>query len=136
MRLLNLDMDPFVVASSLRMVIAQRLMRVLCVHCKQPIDRASLLQNFAAVDVPANETLYTRKGCERCNQSGYSGRTGVYEILQGGDEMTDAINRRATLGEIREIAQKNGMRTLRERALELCGSGITTVEEVVRVTAE
>ena len=136
MRLLNLDMDPFVVASSLRMVIAQRLIRILCQQCKTPVDRATLLQNHAAIDVPEKGDLFTFKGCDKCSQSGYAGRTGIYEILQGGDEMTDAINRRAPLGEIREIAEKNGMSTLRQRAIDLCSRGMTTVEEVVRVTAE
>jgi type IV pilus assembly protein PilB len=136
MRLLNLDMDPFVVASSLRMVIAQRLMRTLCPACKKPIKRAELLEHFNALDVPDTEDLFTKGGCAKCNQSGYSGRMGIFEILQGGDEMTDAINRRAPLGEIRELAEKNGMRSLRTRALQLCAAGTTSVEEVVRVTAE
>ncbi|MEO8217339.1 MAG: GspE/PulE family protein [Acidobacteriota bacterium] len=136
MRLLNLDMDPFVVASSLRMVVAQRLMRTLCPDCKKPAKRADLLKQFNAIDVPAVDDLFTKGGCPKCNQSGYAGRMGIFEILQGGDEMTDVINRRAPLGEIRELAEKNGMRSLRTRALELCGRGATTVEEVVRVTAE
>jgi type IV pilus assembly protein PilB len=136
MRLLNLDMDPFVVASSLRMVIAQRLMRTLCPECKKPIKRSDLLKHFNAIDVPDVDDLFTKGGCSKCNESGYAGRMGIFEILQGGDEMTDAINRRAPLGEIRELAEKNGMRSLRQRALELCGGGTTTVEEVVRVTAE
>ncbi len=136
MRLLNLDMDPFVVASSLRMVIAQRLMRLLCKACRKPASREELLGTYSKHDVPEKGKLFVKGGCDRCNGSGYTGRTGVYEILEGGDEMTDAINRRAPLGEIRTIAEKHGMRTLRKRALELCAEGVTTVEEVMRVTAE
>ena len=132
MRLLNLDMDPFVVASSLRMIVAQRLMRRLC-ECKVPITGKSCSSNFASIDVPEKGSLFTRGGCAKCNDSGYSGRSGIFEILLGGDEMTDSINRRAPLGEIREIAEKGGMRSLRQRALELCAAGQTTVEEVVRV---
>jgi type IV pilus assembly protein PilB len=136
MRLLNLDMDPFIVASSLRMVIAQRLMRTLCKECKKPITRTELLKTHHPIDIPETENLFTRGGCPKCNGSGYGGRKGIFEILQGGDEMTDAINRRASLGEIREIAEKAGMKNLRQRALETCARGMTTVEEVVRVTAE
>jgi type IV pilus assembly protein PilB len=136
MRLLNLDMDPFIVASSLRMVVAQRLMRTLCKECKKPIKRGELLKSHHPIDVPENEDLFTRGSCPKCNETGYAGRIGIFEILQGGDQMTDAINRRATLGEIREIAEKAGMKNLRQRALEACARGITTVEEVVRVTAE
>jgi len=135
MRLLNLDMDPFVVASSLRMVVAQRLMRTLC-SCKRPVKRDVLLAEHNRMDVPEVDEMFTRGGCPKCNQTGYAGRIGIFEILQGGDEMTEAINRRSPLGEIRSIAEKNGMRSLRERALSLCGTGVTTVEEVVRVTAE
>ena len=136
MRLLNLDVDPFVVASSLRMVIAQRLMRTLCPHCKKPVSREELLSRFNAIDVPESGTIFSQVGCAKCNQTGYTGRLGVFEILQGGDTMTDAINRRAPLGEIRDIARDRGMHSLRERALELCSRGMTTVEEVIRVTAE
>lgn len=136
MRLLNLDMDPFVVASSLRMVVAQRLMRTLCPRCKRPVKRDELLKSFLSIDVPEVDELFVRGGCASCNETGYSGRRGIFEILQGGDEMTDAINRRAPLGEIRVIAERNGMHSLRERALMVCASGETSVEEVVRVTAE
>lgn len=136
MRLLNLDMDPFIVASSLRMVIAQRLIRVLCDSCKASAERAKLVSEGGIDDLPENGTYFEPAGCAKCNQTGYVGRTGVYEILQGGDEMTDAINRRAPLGEIREIAQRAGMRTLRERAVELCAAGKTSAAEVIRVTAE
>jgi type IV pilus assembly protein PilB len=135
MRLLNLDMDPFVVAASLRMVVAQRLMRTLCA-CKVPIKRAELLTKFNPIDVPEAEDLFTRGGCDKCMQTGYAGRTGIFEILLGGDQMTDAINRRAPLGEIRTIAETGGMKSLRERALQACARGVTTVEEVIRVTAE
>ncbi|MHB0968186.1 MAG: GspE/PulE family protein [Thermoanaerobaculia bacterium] len=135
MRLLNLDMDPFVVAASLRMVVAQRLMRTLC-SCKVPIKRAELLTKFNPIDVPETEDLFTRGACAKCNETGYSGRTGIFEILLGGDQMTDAINRRAPLGEIRTIAEAGGMKSLRERALQACARGVTTVEEVIRVTAE
>jgi len=100
------------------------------------VNGAELLKRFNAIDVPEVDDLFTKGGCAKCNESGYAGRMGIFEILQGGDEMTDAINRRAPLGEIRELAERNGMRSLRTRALELCGGGTTTVEEVVRVTAE
>jgi type IV pilus assembly protein PilB len=135
MRLLNLDMDPFVVAASLRMVVAQRLMRTLCA-CKIPIKRAELLTKFNPIDIPETEDLFTRGTCPKCNETGYAGRTGIFEILLGGDQMTDAINRRAPLGEIRTIAEAGGMKSLRERALQACARGVTTVEEVIRVTAE
>jgi len=138
MRLLNLDLDPFVVASSLRLILAQRLMRLLCAECKNPVSREELLKRHDPIDVPTEpDQLFEKgKGCERCNLTGFKGRTGIFEILQGGDEMADAINARAPLGEIRRIAREGGMTTLRERALAVCGEGRSSVEEVIRVTAE
>jgi type IV pilus assembly protein PilB len=136
MRLLNLDMDPFVVASSLRMVISQRLIRTLCEACRQPVSRAELLKRFNHADVPMAGDLFTFSGCAKCGQTGYGGRMGVFEILESNDEMADAITRRAALGAIRSIAESGGMTSLRQRALTLCAEGRTTVDEVVRVTAE
>ncbi|HUO84924.1 MAG TPA: GspE/PulE family protein [Thermoanaerobaculia bacterium] len=137
MRLLNLDLDPFVVASSVRMVLAQRLMRVLCPECKRRVSRDDLIARHGTADVPESDSLYDRgEGCAVCNGTGYKGRTGVFEILEGGDAMADAINRRAPLGEIRAIARDNGMLSLRERALAVFMEGRSTFDEVLRVTAE
>jgi type IV pilus assembly protein PilB len=138
MRLLNLDehIDPFVVASSLRMVIAQRLIRTLCNECKKPLPRADALARYSTDDVPPEGELFTRGGCLRCNESGYAGRIGIFEILETSDELADAVSRRAPLAEIRALGERGGMRSLRQRALSLCAEGRTTVDEVVRVTAE
>ncbi|HYH09642.1 MAG TPA: GspE/PulE family protein [Thermoanaerobaculia bacterium] len=136
MRLLNLEMDPFVVASSLRMVIAQRLIRTLCSACRQPVSRTELLDRFHHADIPVAGELYTTGGCEQCGDTGYDGRRGLFEILETNDEMADAISRGAPLIEIRGIAEKTGMTSLRNRALAMCAQGLTTVDEVVRVTAE
>jgi type IV pilus assembly protein PilB len=136
MRLLNLEMDPFVVASSLRMVIAQRLIRTLCSACRQPVSRTELLDRFHHADIPVDGELYTTGGCEQCGDTGYDGRRGLFEILETNDEMADAISRGAPLIEIRGIAEKTGMTSLRNRALAMCAQGLTTVDEVVRVTAE
>jgi len=135
MRLLNLDMDPFVVASSLRIVLAQRLIRLLCEKCKMPVSRAEAIAKYSGVN-PPDGTFFAARGCDACGQSGYTGRIGVFEILESSDEMADAIGRRAPLGEIRAIAERSGMQSLRHRALQISAEGRTTIDEVVRVTAE
>ncbi len=135
MRLLNLDMDPFIVASSIRLVIAQRLIRTLCNACKRPITRDDILADRRTTERPVGGT-FAPHGCPQCNQTGYTGRIGVFEILEGTDEMADAINRRANLGEIRAIAERHGMMSLRERAMDLYRQGRTSLDEVIRVTAE
>lgn len=136
-RLLDLGVDPFVVASSLRLIMAQRLLRVLCDACKTEVTRDKLQEASVHGGLGTlPETIYAKNGCPKCNGTGFSGRTGIYEILEQSDALTEAVNSRATLTKIRDIAARSGMRTLRESALELCARGRTTVEEVIRVTSE
>lgn len=136
MRLLNLDMDPFVIASSLRLVVAQRLIRTLCEFCRKSVTREELLSRHLPAEIPEEGNFFARVGCSRCNETGYTGRIGVFEVLERTDEMADAIARRASLSEIRSIAERGGTRSLREHALMLVASGRTSVEEMIRVTAE
>jgi type IV pilus assembly protein PilB len=136
-RLLDLKVDPFVVASSVRLIMAQRLMRVLCDACKIEVKRDKQQEAALHGDLGTlPETIFAKNGCSECNGTGFSGRTGIYEILEQSDALTEAVNNRSTLTTIRDIAARTGMRTLRESALELCASGRTTVEEVIRVTSE
>jgi type II secretory ATPase GspE/PulE/Tfp pilus assembly ATPase PilB-like protein len=101
------------------------------------VKRSELQEAFLQGDLHTlPETIHQKKGCPKCNGTGYSGRTGIYEIMEWNDELTEAVNRKAELTTIREIAARRGMRTLRESALDLCARGRTTVEEVIRVTAE
>ena len=86
--------------------------------------------------MPESGELYLRGACEKCNETGYTGRIGIFEVLERTDDMADAIARRASLGEIRDIAERGGTRSLREHALMLAARGRTSVEEVVRVSAE
>ena len=132
-RLVEMGIEPFLVASSVRCVIAQRLARVLCTGCKRPIRlEADLLARSgfnASQDIEAFEAV----GCPRCSGSGYRGRVGIYEIMPVSDEIRDLALHSASADRIMETARAQGMRTLREDAFEKVRQGVTGVDEVLRV---
>lgn len=130
-RLLDLDVAPYLVASTVEAVLAQRLVRVVCRHCREPLEPGAAFGDvIASADPPTR--VYVGRGCDACRGTGFRGRTGVYELLVLDDEIREALQRGA--GEIRRLAVQRGMRTLREDGLRLVREGITTVEEVLRVT--
>jgi type II secretion system protein E len=133
-RLLDIGLEPFLVASSVEAFIAQRLVRKICPKCKEK----------AKLSTPGSEkkkrsettTVYRGKGCKECGNTGYMGRTGIYEILRVTDDMRKLILEKASSDVIKEKAVKAGMRTLRQDGWEKVLAGITTPEEVIRVTQE
>jgi general secretion pathway protein E len=130
-RLIDMGIEPFMVASTLSAVLAQRLVRRICPHCREEYrpDR-----EYAGITLP--ETLYRGRGCEKCFQLGTTGRTGIYELLPIDAELCSMIIRRTSTQEIKEYAIARGMRTLRDDGLEKAFAGVTTLEEVLRVTQE
>jgi type IV pilus assembly protein PilB len=134
-RLFNLGVEPYLVGASLGGVLAQRLVRKLCQTCKDPyvpsINEKRLLEKFNC----AADTLYRPKGCPRCRNIGYYGRIGIYELLLTEDTISERISQGASLNDIREVARTLGMKTLRADGLDKVKAGITTMEEVYRVTA-
>jgi len=134
-RLIDMGVEPFLVASSVGGIIAQRLVRRICSGCKVQIDpSASMLKaiNMEGKDV----TLYKGEGCRGCNGSGYKGRAGIYEVLTVNEEIRELVVDNASADRIRNVAMKDGMKTLRLDGIDKALEGITTVEEVLRVTAE
>jgi type IV pilus assembly protein PilB len=135
-RLLDIGVKPFLVASSVRAIMAQRLVRMICDNCKEPYtprdtDFASLGPN---ADLLRSVQLYHGRGCDRCSLSGYSGRRGIFEIVRISDEIRHMIFESAPANELRQRAREGGMRTLREDGLRKVAAGLTTIEEVLRVT--
>jgi len=137
-RLVDMDVEPFLVSSTLRGAIAQRLVRVICRACKEPIAfDAAAYRNLADAGPLANvTTVYRGRGCDRCKFTGYIGRTAIFEILTLNERIERLILRRASTGEIREEALAAGMRSLRQDGLAKVAAGTTTIEEVLRVTQE
>jgi len=138
MRLIDMGIDPIYVGSALRIVVAQRLMRKVCQKCKKEYipDDDELQKLQITRDFIKDATLYIGEGCPACSGSGYKGRVAIYEIMPMTPAMSELVFKRADLNEIRKQAEKDGMRTLRSVALEKWKSGITTSEEIIRVTAE
>ena len=137
-RLLNMNVEPFLITSSLLMVGAQRLLRKICPNCKESykISPESLKELGADPGDFADTKFYRGKGCGHCEKTGYSGRIGLIEILTLDEEINSLIFKRASAYEIKNLARKKGMRTLRENGFKKVTAGVTTLEEVVRVTAK
>ncbi|BBE50697.1 putative type II secretion system protein HxcR [Ferriphaselus amnicola] len=134
-RLVDMGVEPFLLASSLIGVGAQRLVRCLCLACRRPYA-ADAAQLRILGCTPIAGTLYAAQGCPACNRSGYRGRTGIYELLMVDDELRRLVHDRASEQTLRTHAQARGMRTLRDDGMRLAALGIISLEEVVRVTGE
>lgn len=135
-RLLDLGLEPFLITATLEGVIAQRLVRRICNNCKAQYEpnEEQLFELALKPEDVVGKVFYYGKGCENCNNTGYRGRMGIYEIMTLDDEMRDAIIKHASTQVIREMARKRGMRTLRACGLMGIFDGITTIEEVARET--
>jgi type IV pilus assembly protein PilB len=137
-RLLDMGVEPFLVASSLIVTVAQRLVRCICPDCKEPLD----LPPEALVDlgVPEEEIYdfkcYKGKGCTKCSNIGYRGRLSLFEVMPTTDEIQELTLRRAPANELKRAAIQSGMRTLRQSGIAKIRQGITTIEEVLRVTVD
>ncbi|HJV91057.1 MAG TPA: type IV-A pilus assembly ATPase PilB [Holophagaceae bacterium] len=138
-RLMNMGVEPFLVATSVNIICAQRLTRRLCNACKQPEDHpmpAEALQKvgFTDEEIKRGFTLYKPVGCDVCNKRGYKGRVGLYEILEMSEGLKDMILTGASAIELREQAVKEGMITLRRSGCRKVIDGVSTIEEICRET--
>jgi type IV pilus assembly protein PilB len=133
-RLIDLGLEPFMVASALVGVVSIRLVRVICPRCKETYEAdASTLQKIGGIGLEGNVTLYRGAGCPHCRQAGFTGRTGIFEVLAVDDAMRGLIVRGASEAEIRDMAVKGGMRPIGEDGLGKTLNGTTTLDEVTRV---
>jgi type IV pilus assembly protein PilB len=135
-RLLNMGIEPFLVASSVMLIMAQRLLRRVCAACKVPVavPPQALVDVGLSSEQVASMTCYKGTGCELCSSTGYKGRVAIYEVIRLSPELRDLVLSGASALEIKRAAIQQGMRTLRMSGIAKLCEGITTVEEVVRVT--
>ena len=134
-RLVDIGVEPFLISSSMLAVIAQRLVRVLCEHCKEPYKPDMTLQALGVrPDRLSKYTFYRAKGCDQCFHTGYRGRIGIYEIMLMGYKLKTLIQHTYDSFQIKQEALKLGMVTLRRDGIDKVLRGITTIEEVIRVT--
>jgi type IV pilus assembly protein PilB len=134
-RLYNIGIEPYLVGATVVGVLAQRLVRKLCQHCKEVYEPAASERRQVERFAGNIDKLYRPKGCSRCRNLGYSGRIGIYELLVPDDAMVEKISQGAPLNAIRELSKAQNMKSLRGDGIEKVKSGITTMEEVYRVTA-
>jgi general secretion pathway protein E len=132
-RLIDMGIEPFLIASSLICVLAQRLVRVICPHCKESYTPSEQELSYMKIKNPPSQ-LFRGKGCDKCLGKGYLGRTGIYELLELNPEIRAMISDRKDANALVEAARKLGFKTLQENAIEKITGGITTLEEVLRLT--
>ena len=133
-RLLDMGVENYLISSALIGVLAQRLVRVICKSCKEPAKVASALIEELGTCGHKNIKAFHGKGCNVCSQTGYRGRAGIYELLIVDDSIRQLILAKSTAQKIRDFSRSQGMTTLREDGWKKVATGITTVEEVLRVT--
>lgn len=140
-RLDNMGIEPFLISSTVIMCVAQRLLRKICEKCDEPyeVDIETLQPYDVTPEAFAGEdkiTLHKGHGCDNCGKTGYKGRLACYEIMVATPEIKDLINKRTATYEIKNMARKQGMRTIREDALQKVLDGKTTIDEMLRITSK
>jgi type II secretory ATPase GspE/PulE/Tfp pilus assembly ATPase PilB-like protein len=148
-RLMDMGVKPFLIPSTLRIVISQRLIRTLCPNCKMKVKpsikiRDYILEKLKNLPLAAKESfkipdplfIYEAKGCDKCNNTGYSDRAGLYEVLSMNDEIAEIIFKTPAEHLIFQAAQKQGMITMEQEGIFKVLAGETTIEEITRVTTE
>ena len=135
-RLMDMGVDSYLIADSVVGIIAQRLVRRLCPHCKKAVKATPTQLEYMGYGNERDMTIYEPVGCDRCNKTGYHGRIGVYEIMEITPQLKSLISRRATANELKDEAVRGGMSTLRMSASRLVKEGITTYKEILSVSFE
>jgi type IV pilus assembly protein PilB len=135
-RLRDMGVPTFLITATVEAILAQRLVRKICVQCRTQFDPSDelLLELQLPIEKARQYKFYYGKGCQRCNNSGYKGRCGIYELLDMSDDIRDMISSDASVDDMRNLARSQGMTTLRESGLKLIFDGVSTIDEVVRET--
>jgi type II secretory ATPase GspE/PulE/Tfp pilus assembly ATPase PilB-like protein len=138
-RLVNMGIEPYLVAASLCAALAQRLVRRICKNCKvedQELSRRIRAEMAEVLGVPAEDVkAWKGKGCIECNHTGYRGRVAIYEFFLMDEELQDMVASHRTTGDLRKAAIERGMRTLRMDGWEKVAAGMTSIEEITRITS-
>ncbi len=135
-RLRDMGIPPFLITATVESILAQRLVRKICVECRTQFEPSDEL--LMELQLPLAQArkykFYYGRGCPRCNNTGYKGRTGIYELMEINDDVRDMISSDASIDEIRNLARSQGMTSLRESGLKMIFDGISTIDEIVRET--
>jgi type IV pilus assembly protein PilB len=135
-RLLNMGIEPFLVTASVNLVLAQRLARKICDECREPFEvEEGVLADVGFRGDELKGTVYKGKGCRSCNGSGYRGRIALYEVMPFSDRLRQMVLEGGSTAEIKVEMIRDGVRTLRMSGITKCLEGVTTIDEILRVTA-
>jgi len=138
-RLVDLEVESFLLASCVRAIVGQRLVRMLCEHCKKPhrLSASDLTrdQRYATLGFKAGDTIHNAAGCEWCSSTGFHGRRGVFEVIEVTPRLRQAIGPKTDAVELEKVALAEGMTTMADDGVAKCRAGLTTIDEVFRVTA-
>ncbi len=134
-RLVNIGLEPFLVGAALNGVLAQRLLRRLCQHCKAQETPSEEMAEFLEMNGLPSHELWMPQGCDKCRNTGYSGRVGIYEMLAVDDTLRDVIARNPNVSEFRRLCLERGMKSLRADGINKATDGMTSIQEVLRVTS-
>jgi type IV pilus assembly protein PilB len=134
-RLVNMGIEPYLLAASLRAIVAQRLVRKLCPACREQYDPPLNIRHIVEKAAGPLDYLYKARGCKKCRNSGYTGRIGIYELLVPDADMLDAVATGASMQRLREMCKERNIGTLRADGLLKVKAGVTTYEEILRATA-
>ncbi|MEM1331022.1 MAG: ATPase, T2SS/T4P/T4SS family [Planctomycetota bacterium] len=135
-RLVNIGLEPFLVGAAVNAVLAQRLVRRLCQHCKTQETPTEEMAEFLEMQGMSVASMWTGQGCDRCRGTGYSGRLGIYELLTVDDQLRDIIARNPNVAEFRRLCIERNMVSLQQDGMKKVANGLTTVQEVLRVTRD
>ncbi|MCG3181602.1 MAG: hypothetical protein BIFFINMI_04000 [Phycisphaerae bacterium] len=133
-RLINIGVEPYLISASVNAVLAQRLARNICNHCKEPEEPDDQVRDFLQTQGLPSDKVFRGRGCDKCRKTGYSGRTGIYELLVLDDTCRDMIVGNPSVTELRRFCKERGMVNLREAGFAKVAAGVTTIDEILRVT--
>ncbi len=133
-RLINIGVEPYLISASVNGILAQRLVRKICPHCREKFSPGEETRGFLKSQGFTSEEMWKGKGCDRCRKTGYSGRLGIYELLLMDDTLRNMVTRNLDVTELRKHCRGRGLKTLREDGFAKVCSGMTTADEVLRVT--
>jgi type IV pilus assembly protein PilB len=133
-RLINIGVEPYLISAAVNAILAQRLVRKICPHCREEQAPTDEMREFIQLQGFTGEKLFIGKGCDRCRKTGYGGRLGIYELLVMDDTLRDMVTRNPDVTQLRKYCRERGLVTLRDDGFEKVKRGLTTVDEILRVT--
>jgi len=133
-RLINIGVEPYLISAAVNAILAQRLVRKICQHCRSQVEALPELHEFLHMQGFADNMIWKGAGCDKCRKTGYSGRLGIYELLVMDDTLRDMVTSNPDVNALRKYCRERGLVTLREDGFDKARRGMTTVDEVLRVT--